>query len=369
MDGDGRFLTMLRARSLDRLVAAGFLRPSTLLQALRRGRLERRRLPLALALSCSGLLVEPLAWCQDLWLCIRWRGVDCPDDPVIVVGHWRSATTYLHQLLAADPAAATARNSLTMAPQVALLLKPLIRPLLKKLMSAHRPIDAVPWSADDPQEDEIGLARLTMDTNMAGMAFPRDYLRHFRHSVLAEGRSLASTLLWFTRLTWLHDGAGKSHLVIKNSAHMARVPMLLRLFPRARYVLLRREPIDSIRSLVQVKQLLADLVGLQSPPDVIRQVEETVWAHEQLLEAFEAHRSLIPEGHLVEIAYNDLITAPLQTLEQLYGDLRLGDWSTAGPAIAQRVEQARSYRAQPVQLDPAAEQHLQALLGGTLTPC
>ena len=45
----------------------------------------------------------------------------------MVIGHWRSGTTYLHQLLACDPTLATARNSLTTAPQVALLLKPWIR--------------------------------------------------------------------------------------------------------------------------------------------------------------------------------------------------------------------------------------------------
>jgi len=65
---------------------------------------------------------------------------------------------------------------------------------------------------------------------------------------------LPAKLLHFTRLTWLHDGAGRSRLLIKNSAHTARVPLLLQLFPRARFVLLQREPIDSVRSLVQVKQ-------------------------------------------------------------------------------------------------------------------
>ena len=42
---------------------------------------------------------------------------ELPDDPIVVIdtgaGH-----PYLHQLLACDPTLATARNSLTMAPQV-----------------------------------------------------------------------------------------------------------------------------------------------------------------------------------------------------------------------------------------------------------
>ena len=60
--------------------------------------------------------------------------------------------------------------------------------------------------------------------------------------------------------------------------YQLRVPLLLRLFPRCRFILLKRRPIDAVRSLVLVKQRLASLVGLQDPPDQITQVEETVAA-------------------------------------------------------------------------------------------
>ena len=39
---------------------------------------------------------------------------------------------------------------------------------------------------DDPQEDELGLARLTIDTNMAGMAFPLAHPWFFRRNVLGS---------------------------------------------------------------------------------------------------------------------------------------------------------------------------------------
>ena len=309
-----------------------------------------------------GLVLEPLAWCQTLWIRGRLRSCKLPDDPVVIVGHWRSGTTFLHQLMAADPLTATARNSLTVAPQVAVLLKPLLVPLLQRWMTRTRPIDAVPWSAQDPQEDEIGLARLTAETNMAGVAFPQRYLHHFRRSVLSTPLELPAKLLHFTRLTWLHDGAGRSRLLIKNSAHTARVPLLLQLFPRARFVLLQREPIDSVRSLVQVKQSLADLVGLQAPLDEVMQVEETVEAHRRLLAAFETARQQIPAGQLVEVNFNDLVADPLAAVERIYQDFHLGGWASAQPAIAQRVEAARHYRAQPVRLSPEAEARLQELM-------
>ena len=346
----------------DRLVAAGFIRPAVLIRGLQLSRPALRRSPVGLLMAFSGLLVEPLAWLQTLLVQRRLRRLALPQDPLVVIGHWRSGTTFLHQLLAADPAWATARNSLTVAPQVAVLLKPLLRPLLRLGMTTVRPIDAVPWSENDPQEDELGIARLSMDTNMAGMAFPRAYPFHFRRSVLETTAGFERQWLHFTRLTWLHDGRGRSGLLIKNSAHSARVDLILRHFPKARFVLLRREPSDSIRSLVQVKQRLADLVGLQPAPDAITQVEETVAAHHQLLEAFEASRAAIPPGQLLELDYDDLVATPLAAVQRIYDHFDCPGWERAQTAIEARLHQARSYRADPVRLSAAAESRLQQLL-------
>ena len=197
---------------------------------------------------------------------------------------------------------------------------------------------------------------------MAGIAFPQNYLRHFRRAVLNSTPEFEQMLLHFTRLTWLHEGAGKNHLVIKNSAHTARIALLLRLFPRARFVYLHRRPIDSVRSLVQVKQRLAHLVGLHEPPSSLQQVEQTAAAHDQLQEAFARSRPLIPKGQLVEIAYDDLVQSPLITLQRIYSALEINGWGLARDAIAARIAKGTPYQAEPVVLDPEAEQRLQALL-------
>ena len=354
-------------RAIDRQVAGGCITPRTFVSALSMTRPSPNRLFRGFQLGIGGLCLAPLSWLQSLIWGRALRELELPDAPVIVIGHWRSGTTYLHQLLAADPAAATARNALTVAPQVALLLKPLIVAVLNRLMTATRPIDAVPWSALDPQEDEIGLARLTIDTHMAGVAFPQDYLKHFHRCALSSTRRFQRQLLHFIRLTWAHDGAGRRHLLIKNPAHTARVPLLLELFPRARFVLLKREPADAVRSLTLVKQKLAGLIGLQPAPDQQRQVEETAIAHRLLLEAFEASRSQIPAGQLVEVEYADLVSSPLTTVERIYRELSIEGWDQARVSIQARVDRAQTYAACHVQLEPQAERRLQELFASAST--
>ena len=288
---------------VNRIVATGFIRPAVLWRGLQHCRPSPSRWGVSALISLSGLLVEPLAWMQSLLFTQRLQRVQLPDDPIVVIGHWRGGTTYLHQLLACDPTVATARNTLTVAPQVALLLKPWIAPLLKAWMTRVRPIDAVPWGPDDPQEDELGLARLPFDTNMGGMAFPRDYLANFRRHVLVTTRAYERQWLTFCRLTWL-----------------------------------------------------------QPVPDPCTQVEETVTARAELLAAFESCRALIPAEQLLELDHDDLIRQPLQAVEGLYTHFGLTSWPDARGPIEARIDQAGTYVADPVRLPLQAERRPQSLM-------
>ena len=267
-----------RPQRSDLLVIAGFIRPLVLLRGLQLGRPSLSRWSPALMMTISGLVVEPLAWLQSLLIRRQLRALRLPPDPIVVIGHWRSGTTYMHQLLTST--------------------------------------------------------------------------RRFER-------------LWLhvTQLAWLHAGAGRSHLLIKNPAHSARVPMVLKHFPKARFIFLEREPIDSIRSLVQVKQRMSGLIGLQPLPDQITQVEDTATAHHELMQAFEASRPLIPKGQLVEVAFSDLVRQPFDEVKRIYETFGLRSWNSVQAHIRQRIEQSATYHADPVVLERPAEQRLRELMG------
>ena len=104
-------------------------------------------------------------------------------------------------------------------------------------------------------------------------------------------------------------------------------------------------------------------MGLQTLPSEITQVEETVTAHRELIHAFEASRHFIPKGQLVEVAFSDLVRQPFQEVQKIYETFGLRSWTTAQAPIRQRIEQSSTYRADPVALEPLAEQRLRVLLG------
>ena len=127
-------------------------------------------------------------------------------------------------------------------------------------------------------------------------------------------------------------------------------------------MVLCRDPQASIRSLVRVKQRLGGLVGLQPVPDAVTQVEETVAAHRQLLQAFEASRHRIPQAQLIELPYDALVSQPLAAVKRIYDELGLSSWLVAEAPIRARIAQARSYIADPVTLPVEAQQRLHDLM-------
>ncbi|KAG2483954.1 hypothetical protein HYH03_017200 [Edaphochlamys debaryana] len=80
-------------------------------------------------------------------------------EPLFVLGHPRSGTTHLHNLLAMDPRFAFADTWAAGFPASFLFLSP-CRALLRPLLDPRRPMDAMALSWELPAEDEIAVSQL-----------------------------------------------------------------------------------------------------------------------------------------------------------------------------------------------------------------
>ena len=65
----------------------------------------------------------------------------------------------------------------------------------------------------------------------------------------------------------------------------------------------------------------------------------------------------------MEVASDDLIYSPLDILDRIDTRLGLKTCQPAPASISDRIQQASGHRAEPVQLEPEAEQRLRELLG------
>jgi sulfotransferase family protein len=133
--------------------------------------------------------------------------------PIFVLGHWRTGTTFLHELLSSDPRFIYPRGYQCGAPRLFLLLETTFRPFLNFALPQHRPMDEMRFDLERAQEDEYALLGLVGHSNMRSFIFPAagpqdaDYL---------SLRALDDSV-------WL----ARTHVVDDAAAYLAATPSLL----------------------------------------------------------------------------------------------------------------------------------------------
>jgi len=94
--------------------------------------------------------------------------------PVFIIGHWRSGTTYLHELMCLDERFTSPTTYQCFAPHHCLLTEWWMNTLGSWLVPKQRPMDNMAAGWDRPQEDEFALLTLGAPTPYLRMAFPND---------------------------------------------------------------------------------------------------------------------------------------------------------------------------------------------------
>jgi omega-hydroxy-beta-dihydromenaquinone-9 sulfotransferase len=242
------------------------------------------------------------------------------EPPVFLLGHWRSGTTLLHNLLACDAEQFAAPNGIQVTcPFTFLSTETALRRRFAHRIPATRPMDNVPISLDAPQEDEFAMCAASLRSPFLGMVmFPRraehyDRYLSFRDAPPAEVDEWKSTFVWFLRKVTLKH---RRPLLLKSPAHTARIRLLLELFPGARFIHIHRDPYATFRSTQHLLRRLWPIHALQAPPaDVDAQI---LARYTRLHDAYFADRMLIPEGQFAEVGFDDLVKDPVGQVRGLY---------------------------------------------------
>lgn len=265
--------------------------------------------------------------------------------PIFVLGHWRTGTTYLHQLLAADPRFGSPNLYQVLFPHTFLCTEAIATRLTWPFLPSDRYYDRVYQHYQMAYEDEFALATLTLRSPYLSYLFPRraDYYDRFLTFRDASDRDIdtwrAGLLFFLKKLTWEH---GKP-LILKSPPHTGRIRLLLSLFPDAKFVHIHRNPYTVFQSTMHLAIQGLPLTRLQSTSGVDWQ-GRTLRLYKQMYEAFLEERQLIPAGHFHEVCFEELEQDPLGQVRQVYEALNLPDFREAEPALGQYIGSLSGYR-------------------------
>ncbi len=273
--------------------------------------------------------------------------------PIFIIGHWRSGTTYLHELMSNDPQFCYVSLWQTLVPGSFLILNR-FKSFFSQFLPAKRPMDEIMVDMDSPYEEEAALASLDRWSFFHCFIFPRNPEHQFHRSVLFEDMSSKDVEKWkktylnfIKAVTYENDG---KQIIIKNPANTSRIKVILDLFPDAHFIHIYRNPYKVYVSTKNLRNRLLGPFALQdtTAEDVEQQVIDN---YIQLMNSFFEQRDLIPEERLVEIRYEDLIANPLEQIEQIYSKLGLSDFYKSKSAIQRHIDDQINYKTNVYKFD------------------
>jgi len=142
--------------------------------ARHRFRVSPARIPRAAGITLAALGNEALTPLQRVFWGRGIRAARIEHDPIVILGHWRSGTTLLHELLARDPRLVAPSTIQCAVPSHFVLSEQFATERLGFLLPARRPMDAMRMGFTRPQEDELALCNLGIPSPWWTVAFPAD---------------------------------------------------------------------------------------------------------------------------------------------------------------------------------------------------
>ena len=311
------------------------------------------RLGMAVAISLIASINTVLWLVQEAWWGRRISRTELVEDPVFVLGHWRSGTTLLHELLVLDPRHTYLDTYACFAPNHFLISSRLIKWWLRFLLPPRRPMDNMLVSWDAPQEDEWALCNMGLPSPYLWLTFP-NRPRPFREYVDLRTLPAAELARWKAGLLKVLKTLtlqSRKRIVLKNPLHTSRLRVLAEMFPKARFVHIVRNPYVVFPSTVRTWMRMSHYHGLQVPRH--EGLEEAVYQDfTHMYEVFEEDRKAIDQARVCDVRYEDLVRDPVDQLRSVYEQLDLGNFEPARCAVEEYAARTRSFKTNRYAINP-----------------
>ncbi|MCC8154482.1 MAG: sulfotransferase [Tannerellaceae bacterium] len=275
-------------------------------------------------------------------------------DPLFILGHWRSGTTFVHNVFSCDKHFGYNTTYQTVFPNLMLFGQPFFKKNMAFLMPDKRPTDNMELKVDLPQEEEFALANMMPYTYYNFWFYPKHMLeycdRYLLFNDIPEGelKVFKDTFRKLIRIS-LHNTNGTQFLS-KNPPHTGRVKTLVEMFPNAKFIYLKRNPYTVFES---TRSFFTNTIQPLRLQDITpQQIEDNlVEVYKRLFYKFEEEKHLIPEGNLIEVKFEDFEQNAFDMTQEIYKSLNLSGFEESRGNIEAYLGKKKGYKKNKYQYD------------------
>jgi hypothetical protein len=325
---------------------------------------ERKRAVFRSLLTSAGLFLPALV--ERAYYGGRVESTPIDKPPVFILGHWRSGTTYLFNLMSQDPSLSYTDSVTTFTCHNYIWLRRILPHFYKKALPGDRVGDDIAFLPDSPQEECYAMANTIDETFTHLITFPCR-AEHYMDLAFADGMTPEQQALWkkthlhmLRKLTYFRKG---KRILFKSPDNTAKMYMLHELYPGAKFVNIYRSPYQSVASTINMYREGIRMMTFESVPDDGFIEDGTITFFRRIYTQYFADLERMPSGSVAEISYDGLVRDPVGTLRRVYGELGLAGFAEAEPFIRAHAESQKNFRAGGMVPDRALRDRINSELG------
>ncbi len=316
---------------------------------VRANKVGLKYVPKLLLVCLLNLINLPFRTYERLLINPKFQRKSIESSPIFIIGHWRSGTTHLHNILSKDSRMAFITTYQSVFPDTLFnkMGRFLFKGFTRLLIPSTREGDNVRLAASFPQEEEFALGSKTAISFYYFWMFPkktRNYYENFIRFNKIEKKQLEA---WKSDYKLLIKKAlkntGKKIFLSKNPPNTGRVQLLLEMFPNAKFIHIHRNPIEVFLSTQKFFTKMLPHLQFQSidKKDIDQMI---ISLYKNLMQDYFEQKKHIPSDQLFEISFQQLEEKPMLILEELYQNLDIQGFKQERPNFEKYLKSVSQYK-------------------------
>jgi hypothetical protein len=302
-----------------------------LLICIQNGGVEVKKIPIFFLFLFRYFIFEPFRLAQIIFYDRKIMNHQMHEDPIFILGHWRSGTTYLQELLSCNVNhTTTSVYQFLFIDHFLITEKWLVSPFnfVCRILKIPYSFQRVQMDLNMPGEMESAMCSgLSKYSYTWGHIFPKRYWFWFEKMIELEDMNDING--------WLDDydylirkisySSGGKRVVVKSPGDTGRAKYLMKKYPNAKFIFINREPISVYHSTMYFWNIIQKEVSFQHVNN--NQLHQfCINSYVHLLNNYNSFREEIPSNQLFELNFQDLISDPIFVLKSLYSHLDMGEF-------------------------------------------